>query len=57
MALSQSKNILVFFGLIATGISSAFAGRKASDHLDKRRTNSLVKEEGGMDKKLKKEGK
>lgn len=57
MVLSQSKNILAAVGLLVTVISSAFAGKKASDHLEKRRKKSLEKEEGGIDKKLKKDGK
>jgi len=57
MVLSQSKNILAAVGLLVTAISSAFAGKKASDHHEKRRKKSLEKEEGGIDKKLKKDGK
>lgn len=55
--MSQSKNILAAVGLLVTAISSAFAGKKASDHLEKRRKKSLEKEEGAIDKKLKKDGK
>jgi len=55
--LSQSKNILAAVGLLVTAFSSAFAGKKASDHLEKRRKKSLEKEEDGIDKKLKKDGK
>ena len=55
--MSQSKNILAAVGLLVTAISSAFAGKKASDHHEKRRKKSLEKEEGGIDKKLKKDGK
>lgn len=57
MVLSQSKKILAAVGLLVTAISSAFAGKKASDHLEKRRKKSLEKEEGGIDKKLKEDGK
>jgi len=57
MALSQSKNILAAVGLLVTAISSAFAGKKASDYLEKRRKKMLEKEEGGIDKKMKKDGK
>ncbi|MEB0898286.1 hypothetical protein [Citrobacter portucalensis] len=55
--MSQSKNILAAVGLLVTAISSAFAGKKASDHREKRRKKSLEKEEGGIDKKLKEDGK
>ncbi len=57
MVLSQSKNILAAVGLLVTAISSAFAGKKSSDALEKRRKKSIEKEEDGIDKKLKKDGK
>ncbi len=57
MALSQSKNLLAAVGLIVTAISSAFAGKKASDLLEKRRKKELESEECGIDEKLKEEAK
>ncbi|HBI6864242.1 TPA: hypothetical protein K8E22_003929 [Enterobacter cloacae] len=55
--MSQSKNILAAVGLLVTAISSAFLGKKASDHLEKHRKKALEKEENGIDKKLEKDGK